>query len=969
MTRRSKAAVQDAITFAPGERVTIRTEEWIVRSTKPTSLGGLAVEVTGISELVRGKEAIFLTKLDEIEPLRPEETQLVEDPSPRYRRSRLYLESLLRKTPPSDTALHVGHRAAMDLQEFQLVPAAKALQQLRPRILIADGVGLGKTLEVGILLSELIRRGRGDRILVVALKSILTQFQEELWARFTIPLVRLDSDGIQRVRAKIPSNMNPFYYFDRAIISIDTLKRGGRYRQFLEDCRWDAIVVDECQHVAERVKGKRARRSQRAELASLLARTCDSLILTSATPHDGTPESFASLMNLLEPTAVADPSDYTKDEVEGLYVRRFKKDVGERVGNSFKDRDLDLEKLPASAAEEAAFERLYRAEFETIDQRRKSKGVLFRTTLLKAFLSSPWACAETIENRLKHKALTEPKDPAAAKHDVRVLEDLLASVQAVKPKDFTKLQHLIGTLRDLNFAEGDARVVIFTERIKTLDVLHDLLQKELGLKAEQLAKFHGTLDDTKQQALVKSFGTKDSPVRVLLASDAASEGVNLHFFCHHLIHFDVPWSLITMEQRNGRIDRYGQTHTPVIRYLLTVPRDPELEGDLRILERLIEREQAAHKNLGDVAWLLDLHEAELEEEHVAEGIQEHKPAEEVVPEDGRAPVADAGGLLAHLMAPRKDEQPKEVVERREERGLFGSSLSYAKEAFEELCANDKRIEAPEVREDRGTIRLVAPEDLRRRFDFLPPELRDPNWEVRLSTDPESVQDAYARARDAQDNWPEWQLFWELHPVSEWLNDRVLSCFLRHEAPVLRLRQGLAPDEVVVVCQGVISNQRSQPMIVSWFGVRFPGGPEGDYSVQPWDALRDACGLDGGVPNPGDLDAGAIQPYVEPSVAAAREHLASLRTERNQELASRLRTELRKLEAWKAKALAAVAEEARGIEEKRTLRSHEQKRFEDQRHEIEDQVKKRREWIDQGLRTVPIPYVRVAAVFTGWEATQ
>lgn len=217
--------------LAPGARVVVRDEEWIIRSVKSATPGGRAVHVIGTSELVRGKESIFLTEIDHVRELRPEETQLVHDDSPRYRRSRLYLDSLLRLTPPTDDALYVGHRGAIQSAQYQLQPAAKALRQPRPRILMADGVGLGKTIEVGILLSELIQRGRADRILVVALKSILSQFQKELWARFTIPLVRLDSVGIQRVQSRIPSNMNPFHYFDRVIISIDTLKRDEKYRR------------------------------------------------------------------------------------------------------------------------------------------------------------------------------------------------------------------------------------------------------------------------------------------------------------------------------------------------------------------------------------------------------------------------------------------------------------------------------------------------------------------------------------------------------------------------------------------------------------------------------------------------------------------------------------------------------------------------------------------------------------------
>ncbi len=121
---------------------------------KAAAQGGVSVHVTGLSELVRGKEAIFLSVLDDIRELRPEETKLVHDDTPNYRRSRLYLDALLRRTPATDDALYIGHRGAIRRADYQLQPAAKALRQLRPRILMADGVGLGKTIEVGVLLSE-----------------------------------------------------------------------------------------------------------------------------------------------------------------------------------------------------------------------------------------------------------------------------------------------------------------------------------------------------------------------------------------------------------------------------------------------------------------------------------------------------------------------------------------------------------------------------------------------------------------------------------------------------------------------------------------------------------------------------------------------------------------------------------------------------------------------------------------------
>ena len=298
------------LSYAPGSRVVIRDEEWLVRRVDPSSDGGHLLNCDGVSELVRGRAALFLTELeDEIVVLDPAKTELVADTSSHFNSTFLYLEAQLRRSTPNDDQIHLGHRAVMNLVPYQLDPALQALKQPRQRILIADATGLGKTLEAGILTTELIQRGRGQRILVVALKSMLTQFQKEFWSRFSIPLVRLDSVGLQRVRNSIPSNHNPFNFYDRTIISIDTLKSNLEYRNYLENAWWDIIIIDECQNVAARANEEGLAR--RARLARLLAGRSDTMILLSATPHDGSARSFASLMSLLDPTAISDPDDYT----------------------------------------------------------------------------------------------------------------------------------------------------------------------------------------------------------------------------------------------------------------------------------------------------------------------------------------------------------------------------------------------------------------------------------------------------------------------------------------------------------------------------------------------------------------------------------------------------------------------------------------------------------------------------------
>jgi ERCC4-related helicase len=963
----------NGIVFAPGARLLIRDEEWLVKTTLPTNTGGTAVRVIGLSELVRNHEAIFLTELDKIAEMKPEDTQLMGDDSPQYRRSRLYLESLLRRTPPTDDRIYLGDKAAIDYAPYQVQPARMALQALRPRILIADGVGLGKTIEAGIVLSELIKRGRGERILVVVVRSMLTQFQQEIWARFSIPLVRLDSVGLQRVRARIPANKNPFYYFDRVIISIDTLKNDAQYRHYLEQCHWDVIVIDECHNVAN--SG-----SERSRLASLLARTCDSLIMTSATPHNGRPESFANLMNMLEPTAIADSSNYTAEDISGLFVRRFKKDIEDQVQGQFSERSVFIKQIAASIEEEAFYNRLAEAKFHTLE-RGWDNDALYRIGLLKGFLSSPEACLQGIDGRVSRLhtrleklegktgagdlAFDDPNDlqlalnpklgkrqilTADLRSDLDTLAELRHLVEKLDQKKFQKYGLLLRFLRELG-AIGctlSPRVIIFSERIATLQFLYDHLKADLSLPDEAILQFHAGLPDVDQQGIVESFGKEDSQLRILLASDVASEGVNLHYYCHLMIHFDIPWSLITLEQRNGRIDRYGQNIPPQIYYLLNISKNAQIQGDLRVLKKLIEKEQEAHKNIGDAATILGLYDAQKEEEKITKEV-----AKGTSPEQIFAVTPPEQDWLAMLMGeanPSPDASSLGVLPH-----LYKDDLEFAHIAFEELAGQEIDLILPEFHPDRPAFTFLAPEDLRRRFEFIPQEAIPLDWTFRLTTDRKRVMKAIAEARKREGEWPLEQLFWELHPLMDWLVDKLLVRFGRHEAPVL-ITQNIQFGQPIFLFQGVLSNHRSQPLINEWFGLQ----PEDkSWKVLNLNETLQTTGIAKGLANRGlvsDRQVEQLRKVLPSAVNFARGHMEQQRIERGQVLGKRLRDDQRKLKKWYDAAMYRLASEEMNARGAQAARVYQEKK------EIKALYQQRLDWLNDTFTAVNAPYLRVVAVF-------
>lgn len=950
-----------ATVLAPGARVEIRSAEWIIRRVDATSTGGYSLLATGVSEIVRDKEARFLTEIEGkgIKVLDPAETELVPDHSPQFRNARLYVESLLRQSPPTDTDLWIGHRAAIDDLPFQLDPALQALDQPRQRILMADSTGLGKTVEVGVLLSELIKRGRGKRILVVTVKSMMTQFQKEMWSRFTIPLVRLDSVGIGRIRTRIPANANPFHYYDRVIISIDTLKASTDYRVHLERCRWDVIVIDEAQNVAVRGSG----RSLRAKLAELLSEKSDSLIMTSATPHDGKPASFASLMNMLNPTAIANPEHYGPEDIKGLFLRRFKKDVQDQIADGMKDRRVLRRHRDASPAEERAYEILAGLRFRSLDRGHRAGQLLFRTVLEKALFSSPAACLQTIGARLKK---LEGDASADGAHDRAVLEELAAALQAITATDFSKYQNLLDDLRPngklaWNPDDPTDRLVIFSERIETVRFLRENLARDLNLKTSQVEVLYGGSgqDDIDLQQIVDDFGRDRAPVCLLIASDIASEGINLHFLSHKLVHFDIPWSLMVFQQRNGRVDRYGQERQPVIGYFYTTPKNERVRGDLRILELLIEKDTQAAKNIGDPSAFLgvyDEQEEELVTGHAIEAgaapadferkLQQNASDDLLAALFGDTPIANGSAARRRSCTPVS---------------LYPSDLEYVRNGLEAL--RPKLDVQARADPQRQMISLTVNEDLRRVFRFLPREVVPDDGRLHLTADRTLVKKAIKDNRAQEQQWPDVHLLWDLHPVVDWLNFKLMVNFRRHEAPVVTL-PALAAGEIFYLIEGEIPNRKAQPVVHEWCAVRFLRGvPAGTIELDEF--LRRTEFGSRAWPNPGhEPNLIPLRSLLPEAIADARRWMSQRRAEYQQTIQPRLAAELEKLQRLHDRQHQQLEldfrDDGAAFRETRLRKKGEKARYIDRIfHEWEA-------WVRDSMTTVDQPYLRVAAVFRGDE---
>lgn len=975
------------LSFAPGARAVIRDEEWLIRRVDPSTDGGWLLTCDGISDLVRSQKALFLTALeDHIEVLDPAATGLVPDTSPSYNAALLYLESQRRRTLANDDRIHLGHRGVMNLVPYQLDPALQALRQPRARILIADAVGLGKTLEAGVLATELIQRGRGKRILVVTQKAMLTQFQKEWWSRFSIPLVRLDSVGLARVRNRIPANHNPFNHFDRSIISIDTLKSNLEYRNYLENAWWDMIVIDECHNVAARAGESGV--SRRARLARLLATRSDTLILLSATPHDGSARSFASLMSLLDPTAISDPDDYTPDDFKskGLVVRRFKKDIRDQVSADFQERVTTCLRQNASAPEEAAYRALLAIAFTQGGQHHVGKQQeLQRVGLQKGLFSSPAAALESTAKRID-LLQGKPSPTADEANEVQGLQELAVALRVLTSDEsaasFSKYQRLLEHLRSADFGwqkhDATDRLVIFSERIETLRWLQKHLGDDLKLKASQIDVLHGGMTDTEQQDMVERFGRQDDPLRVMLCSDVASEGLNLHYFCHRLVHFDLPWSLMVFQQRNGRVDRYGQKHQPHIVYLFTEAQTEKIRGDLRILQILEKKDEQANFNLGDPSAFLNVFDPDKEAEKVADFMASGQTPEQVETTLDATAASDDDNEADWMMklfgagatdgadetngaAAGQGDTGNSLTRITEPASLFKGDYEYTKTALTQINRPEMLCQWT-AHDAEQLIALTAPPDLQDRLRQLPREAQAANDHYALCADPLRMAAAIETARQAKAEdatWPALHYLWPQHPVLEWLGDRVLTHFGRHRAPVLQFSK-LRPGEQAFILMSLVPNRKGQPLLVEW-QVACRTGTTGKFELEPFDAFIQRTGLQaGGQPNPGQTEALAdatrtLQAALPDAVATMHAHMLRLQGEFAARSAQRLEGTLAELQRLQGRQIEQLTLRLEGQIE--TVRHS---RFERRSQQIYRVFDDYRQWVHDTLTTEPQPWIQVLA---------
>jgi superfamily II DNA or RNA helicase len=513
----------------------------------------------------------LLTPYDEVETLaRVDRPRIVG-----RRLWRRACRSLLAADAPPGT-LRTAARAAIDLLPHQLEPALAVVRGRTSRVLLADDVGLGKTIQAGLIVAELLARSAIERVLVVTPAGVRDQWAAELSTRFGIDATLVDARALRQRTAALPVGVNPWSTIPIAVASVDYVKR-PEVLPAVRVCRWDAIVVDEA-HVT-------AGDSERHDAIHALASRSPYVLLLTATPHNGDPRAFSALCDLGRidrPDRQDDPPlifRRTRRQIRGDAVRRV---------HTLAVRPTDLEER--MHAQLAAYRRAVRDEH--------GDRALALSVLDKRAFSSPWALAQSVDRRLgalaaagdedtqlplplddpEGELATEDEPPAwpeglglaDAGRERRLLLGVLDAACSAAIAGESKVRALARLVR-----RAGEPIVVFTEYRDTAQHLHAMFDAGTAV-------LHGGLSRAQRQAVLDRFSHGDHAV--LIATDAAGQGLNLHHACRIVVNLELPWNPMRLEQRIGRVDRIGQTRAVHAFHLVG-----RRTGEERILSRLKDR--------------------------------------------------------------------------------------------------------------------------------------------------------------------------------------------------------------------------------------------------------------------------------------------------------------------------------------------------------------------------------------------
>ncbi len=566
--------------------------------------------------------------------------------------------------PPIAAPLH----GAIQVDEFQLVPLLKALRMPRVTLLLADDVGLGKTIEAGLILSELLLRRRVRRVLVLCPASLRSQWRQEMHDKFCLAFDEVDRERTHALRRRLGLDANPWRVFQRIVTSYDYLKQPDVLEEFRTACRvpegsphlpWDLLIVDEAHNLAPGVVGEESALSR---MLALITPFFEHRLFLTATPHNGQTRSFTGLLERLDPVRFSRTSELpaaARARIEEVVVRRLKREINARTTPPrFAERTVEaipLDSSPEERALAAAFQAFRKAVRALMSGRQRGEqvaGAFAVEVLGKRLLSCPATFADSWHRYLL--GLTE--EQAADVDEVRAAERAAREQIADDQESESRAAHAAHTvgawlkpfaraldaemgavgvaLAELGFGgpsipalevdprhdarfealcrwieaklrrpgggwRDDERLIVFTEYKSTLDYLERRLCARYA-DAGVVRTLYGRMDHAKRDAIKASFNDPADPVRVLVATDAASEGLNLQETARYLLHYDVPWSPARLEQRNGRLDRHGQARDVVVYHFAS-----DDDADLAFLAYVVGKVHTIREDLGSVSDLFD----------------------------------------------------------------------------------------------------------------------------------------------------------------------------------------------------------------------------------------------------------------------------------------------------------------------------------------------------------------------------